>query len=204
MSCMYRALTVLAAAALAACAQQPAPAIQYAGNAPSLALMEAQAIEAARRHPNAQPRVRPQFPEKAPPPLAQGQTLPTPLYISRRAAPYADTAPPSNVLVERTVYAGNPYSYRPRYGYGYAYRRPYGVGFGWDPYGYGYYPPRFGYGYGYGYSAPSWGSRHFHRADFQRPARLHWGSLGRNWGSHHGWHGGSSSHVHRGGSGRRR
>lgn len=196
MSCMYRALSVVAAAILAACAERPAPPIHYAGDSGSLALMEARAIEVAKRHPNAQPRVRPALPEQAPPPLPPGQSLPAPLSITRRAAPYADAPQPSDVRVERTVYAEAPY----RYGYGYGYRRPYGFGFGWDPYGYGYYSaPRFRYGYGYNLGAPYWGPRHYRHAGFgfghiHRPVRLHWDGGHRHWGSRdHGWRGGGHS-----------
>jgi hypothetical protein len=198
MFCMYRALTVIAAATLAACAQQPAPPIQYAGSAPSLALLDARAIEAAKRHPNAQPRVRPQYPEQAPSPLPAGQSLPPPLYLTRRSAPYVDAQAPINVVVERNVYADNPY----RRGYSYGYRRPFGFGLGWDPYGYGYYSPRFRYGYGYSLGAPFWGSRHHYQSHlggyghFDRPGRLHLGAP-----SHQGWHGGSSSHGHGSGHG---
>jgi hypothetical protein len=182
MSCMYRALTVMTAAILGACAQQPAPAIRYGGHSESLALGDARAIEVAKRHPNAQPRMRPQYPEQVPPPLTAGQSLPAPLHITRRSTPYADAPAPSNVLVERTVYDESPYRYRPWYGgYGYSYRRPlsFGVGVGWDPLGYGYgYGPRFGYGYGIGlgFSAPLWGARH-----------VHYPSYGRGWGGSRSW-----------------
>lgn len=190
MSRMYRALSVVAAAVLGACAERPAPPIHYTPDSASLALMEARAIEAAKRHPNAQPRVRPLLPEQAPPPLPAGQSLPAPLYITRRAAPYAE---PSNVVIERTVYADNPYRYR--YGYGYGYRRPYGYGLGWDPYGYGYYyPPRHRYGYGFSLGAPYWRSHHVGFGHVHTPARLHWDAPRTSWGSHH-HHGGPSLNV---------
>jgi hypothetical protein len=185
MSCMYRALTVLTAAFLGACARQPAPAIRYSGHSESLALGEARAIELAKRHPNAQPRVRPLYPEQAPPPLPAGQSLPAPLHISRRSTPYADAPAHSDVLVERTVYDDSPYRYRPWYGsgYGYNYRRPlgFGLGIGWNPYGYGYgYGPGYGYGYGIGLglSAPLWGSRYSHYPSYGR---------GLGWGGHRSW-----------------
>lgn len=219
MSCVYRALTVMVTLAASACAAHAAPPIHHGGHSQSLALAEARAIKAAKHHPNAQPRVRPQYPEQAPPPLPAGTSLPAPLHITRRSAPYADAPAPTNVLVERTVYDDYSYRYRPWYGYGYSYRRPWsiGVGLGWDPYGYGYgygsyyYPPRVRYGYGYGIglglSAPLWGARHLaypsygrvHRLGWDRGHHHHWGSggFGRGFGSR------GSNHV-RWVSGRRR
>ena len=120
MSSMYRALTVVTAAVLGACAAQPAPAIRYGTEHESYALAEARAIEAAKRHPNAQPRVRTELPEHAPPPLPAGQSLPAPLHITRRSAPLATTPSSNQVLVERTVYDDS-YRYRPWYGSGYGY-----------------------------------------------------------------------------------
>jgi len=196
MSTMYRVLTVLTAAVLGACAEQPAPAIRYGGDAESYALAEARAIEAAKRHPNAQPRVRPEYPEHAPPPLRAGQSLPAPLHVSRRSAP---AAAPSPVVVERTVYEDPSYRYRPwfgagfndGYGYGLGYGRPWSFGVGWDPYGYGYgsyYYPRARYGYGYGiglgFSAPLWGSRYLGYPSYGRVHGLGWGGSRHH---HHGW-----------------
>jgi hypothetical protein len=216
MSTVYRAFTVLTAAILGACAERPAPAIRYGGDSQSYALVEASAIEAAKRHPNAQPRVRPEYPEHAPPPLPAGQSLPAPLHITRRSAP----APaPSQVLVERTVYDDSAYRYRPWYSYGYSYRRPWGGG--WDPYGYGYggsYYSRARYGYGFGIglgiSAPLWGSRYLGYPSYGRGHRLGWDGPRHHhhnsWGVRGGFGGfgrsgfrGGSDHV-RSVSGRRR
>jgi|GEM_PF-5317437 len=223
MSSMYRALTVLTAAILGACAERPAPAIHYGGDTRSYALAEARAgarsldIEAAKRHPNAQPRVRPEYPEHAPPPLPAGQSLPAPLHITRRSAP----APaPNQVVVERAVYEDSGYRYRPWYSYGYSYRRPWaGAGGGWDPYGYGYgyggpsysSHARYGYGYGIGLgiSAPLWGSRHLGYPSYGRAHRLGWDGPRHHhhsWGLRGGFGGfgrGGSGHV-RSVSGRRR
>lgn len=181
MPSLYRTLTIVTAALLGACARHPAPAVRYAGHSESLALAEARAIEAAKRHPNAQPRVRPQLPEQAPPPLAAGQTLPPPLHISRRSTPRGDA--PQQVTIERTVYDDSAYRYRPWY----SYRRPWGFGarLGWNPYGYGYgygyghySRPRARYGYGYGaglgFSAPLWGSRHLAYPSYGRGHHLGW------------------------------
>lgn len=214
---MYRALTVLTAALIGACARQPAPAIRYGGHSESLALVEARAIEVAKQHPNAQPRVRPAYPEQAPPPLPAGQSLPASLSITRRAARHAAVPATSQVLVERTVYDDAPNRYRPWYGYGYSYRRPWSMGIGWDPYGYGYYAPRarygFGYGIGLGFSAPLWGSRYLGYPSYGRSHRLGWdgprhhhhysGSRGVFGGFGRGGLRGSDSHV-RWISGRRR
>jgi hypothetical protein len=214
MSRMYRALTLIAAAVVGACAQQPAPAIRYAGDTQPLAMTEARAIELAKRHPNAQPRVRPELPEHAPPPLPPGTSLPAQLHITRRSTPHADAPAPSNVLVERAVYAESPYLSRSSYGYGYSYRRPWGFGMsvGWDPYGYGYgygsyYPPRIRYGYGYGVglgiSAPLWGSRYLHYPSYGRVHRLGWDSpRHHHWGIGAGGRGGFGSGFGRGGFGR--
>ncbi|HTU63207.1 MAG TPA: hypothetical protein VMF89_32325 [Polyangiales bacterium] len=173
---MYRALTVLTAAVLGACAERPAPAIHYGGDSQTYALAEARAIEAAKHHPNAQPRVRPEYPEHTPPPLPAGQSLPAPLHLTRRSAPA-----PSTAVVERTVYDDSAYRSRPWYSYGYSYRQPWGGG--WDPYGYGYgsyYYPRARYGYGYGIglgiSAPLWGSRYLGYPSYGRVHRLGWGA----------------------------
>ena len=216
MSSMYRVLTVLSAAVLGACAGQRAPAIRYGGDTPAYALAEARAIEAAKQHPNAQPRVRPEYPEHTPPPLTAGQSLPAPLHITRRSTPYTAAAVPNQVLVERTVYDDS--TYRGWGGYGYSYRRPWSVGIGWDPYGYGsYYYPRARYGYGYGIglgmSAPLWGSRYLgypsygrvHRLGWDRPRHHHrdWGFRGGFGGFGRGGFRGGDGHV-RSVSGRRR
>lgn len=203
MSRMYRVLTALTAALLGACAERPAPAIRYGGDTHAYALAEARAIEAAKRHPNAQPRVRPEYPEHAPPPLPAGQSLPAPLHITRRTAPA-----PSQVVVERTVYDDSTYRSRPWYSLGYSYRRPWGAG--WDPYGYGYgsyYYPRARYGYDYGIglgiSAPLWGSRYLGYPSYGRVHRLGWGGPRHH---HHDWgfrggFGGFGRGSFRGGSG---
>jgi hypothetical protein len=198
--CMYRALTAITAAVLGACAQQPPPPIHYGGDAPSLAQaqqLEARTLEAARRHPNAQPRVRPQFPEQAPPPLAAGEKLPESLAVTRRgasklAATYVDWQRPENH-----------YHYRSRYGYGYGYR-PLSVGIGWNPYGYGGY---YGGGYGYGYGRPygwggygyGYGPRYGYGLSLGLGAPL-WGArpsfysgYGGGWGHRHGF--GFGPHV---------
>lgn len=208
MSSMYRALMVLFAAPLGACAAHPAPPIRYRSEGESLALAEARAIEAAKRHPNAQPRVRPEYPEEAPPPLPSGQSLPEPLHVKRRAAPQLAHAAPSQVLVERTVYDA-PHRYRSWYGY--SYRRPWsvGVGVGWDPYWHGgsYYYPHAHYGYGYGiglgFSTPLWRS-HLGYSSWARAGHHHHSGLHGGFGGHH-----HHSHGHHGGhvrsvSGRRR
>jgi hypothetical protein len=213
MSSMYRALAAITAAslsALTACAQQPAPAVRYAHDAHDVQLQaandtEAQAIEAAKRHPNAQPRVRPQYPEQAPPALTPGTNLPEPLYASRRAASKAAdrAADARDAQYERALYAASAYNDY-RYGYGYSYRRPFfsaGWGYGWDPYNYGYYgAPGFRYGYGLSLGAGHWGSSYYRYPSYGRlhwPGRFGWGGGGhQHWGSHHhGWHGGASGNT---------
>lgn len=125
------------------CAAAPPPPPQYVYRSPDPSA-EALAIEAARHHPNAQPRVRPEYPEQAPPPLPQGSSLPPPAYITRRADP--PTLAPPDFATEPTWSSG--YAGYSGYGPGYA-SYPYGYG-----YGYGYYPrayPRWGFGVSLGY-----------------------------------------------------
>lgn len=160
MSRMYGPLSAFAVLALSACATEPAPVVRYSGDSQSLALREAREIEAAKRHPNAQPRERPQYPEQAPPPLAAGATLPAPIYITRRSAPYPNyPATTSSVEVEREIYAGRPYRSGGRYGFGlsYGYGYPYGGRY-WEPYAYGYYPSSYRFGYGLGLGVGAWGT----------------------------------------------
>ena len=204
MSRMYRVLSAFAAMALGACAAEQAPVVRYSGGSESLAAREAREIEAARRHPNAQPRVRPLYPEQAPPPLAAGATLPPPMYITRRSEPYPDYPASSGVFDDRETYWEPSYSYAPRYGFGLSY----GYGYPYSSSYYGYYPSRYRYVHGLGVG-PSWGARygsysgygHAHRYQLDTP-RYHFSSGfgARGGGGGHSLHirsvGGGSHHHH--------
>lgn len=145
-----------------------APQVQYVQYEPA-PRTEALAIEAARHHPNAQPRERPLYPEQAPPPLAQGASLPPPAYITRRAQPQLAQPPYDDGAWSAR---GSSYSdFAPSYDY---------------PYGYGYYAPAYptyGYrlGYGVGWRANygwrggyrGWGPRFSVRADPWPSGRYH-------------------------------
>ena len=110
---------------------------------------EALAIEAAKRHPNAQPRDRPQYPEQQPTPLPQGTAPAPPAYVTRRTQPsMAEPAAAPPIVEPRWSGAydryndyppSGRYSYVPWYG-DYAVSYPY---------------PRYGFGLSLG-----WGSRH--------------------------------------------
>jgi hypothetical protein len=113
---------------------------------------EALAIQAAQQHPNAQPRVRPQYPEQTPPPLPQGSSLPAPAYVTRRQQPLQLSAPTfADALPRYSSYT----DFAPSYAYPYGYYAPayptygyrLGYGSGWRS-GYGGW--RSGYGYGWG------------------------------------------------------
>jgi len=182
----------LLASGLAAtgCAAAPPPPPQYAYRLPD-PQAEALAIEAARHHPNAQPRVRPEYPEQAPPPLPQGTALPPPAYITRRAEP--NVAPAPSFMVEPQWSSG--YSSYPGYTAPYGYYGPsyprwgFGVSLGWrSRYGWGgwgapVYDPWVGHR-SLGYDRPSYHADHFHGE-----ARSSWHSSGVSAPSHGGFRG---------------
>lgn len=204
MSWKFRAWRAFAAASVvawAACAQVPSRPPRFGSDAREASLAqaraEARAIEAAKRHPNAIPRVRSQYPEQSPPPLPAGQSLPPPIYVTRRAPSAAQLAAAPTV-VERDVYVQPPA--RPRYGlgvgFGYGYPYPYWSRSLWAPYGYGRYGYPYGFGYqsGYGVGIGAWWRPSHHHAGFglgRRPGRLH---LGRGFGFH--GHGGGAHALH--------
>lgn len=186
MSWVFRAAAVLAVFSFCgACARAPNLALRHGGQnahayaeSRDLAQVEAAAIEAAKAHPNAQPRVRPEYPEQAPPPLPPGQSLPPPIYETRRSTPPLDSTTTVSLTTERLVYPTPRYQYQYGLSYGYPYTYPYRYSAGWGPYGYaGWsygYPYsagfRLGYGGGLGWNRPWWGHhshrRHLHLGTF--------------------------------------
>jgi len=185
-----KAFLFVSSLAAVGCAGAPAPPVAY-GYVRSDARAEAQALEAARRHPNAQPRVRSEYPEQQPPPLPQGTSLPAPAYVTRRTQP--SLAVPT--IVEPVWDHHRRYDYAPRYGsaYGYDYgyyspsyaypRYGFGLNLGWRS-GYGWSSwgrPYYGYGV---YHDPWIGHRHF-GGHYDRPHR--------HFSHHH--HGGGFRHA---------
>jgi hypothetical protein len=129
------------AASLVACGSAPRPAPVY-----SYALTpgeEAATIARAKQSPIAQPRERPRYPDKAPPPTAAGEPP-----VSPFAARFADvsraarTEPDSTDFELRQSYAAPVYGWRGGIGLwpGYDGWREcgYGCSVYWDPWPYGY------------------------------------------------------------------
>jgi hypothetical protein len=163
-------LVTATATATVGCAQTPP--VRYVYRAPD-ARAEAFAIEAAKHHPNAQPRVRPQYPEQAPPPLAPGSSLPAPAYVTRRTQPLQLAAPTFDDTAGWPSRDDSYSDYAPSYAYpnyyapaypAYGYRLGYGVG--WRS-SYNGWPSSYGYGWGARYAPrhTSWSSSspHYHR-----------------------------------------
>lgn len=170
------------AASLAACGSAPRPVTVYA-HAMTPA-EEAAAIARAKQSPIATPRERPQYPEKAPPPIAGGEAPLASPFAARFAevSKAARTEPDTSDFELRQSYAA------PGYGWG----------VGIDPWP-GY------YGWQNPWYRPSvywdpWPYRHF-GSYYHGDYRLHAPSLGIGW--HHsghvglgGGHGHSTFHAH--------
>lgn len=177
-----RAALVMSTAASptwAACASSPRPVPVSAYT--MTPLEEAAAIERAKRSPIAQPRQRPRYPEKAPPPLAAGETPRPSPFLARfaEASQAARTQPDAEDLDFGASYAppGYPgYFDAPDYGwgvgvnvwpgyYGFGWRQPWYRPFGYRAWPHLHYGPAAAFGahyHGdYQLRAPSWGGAGF-------------------------------------------
>jgi hypothetical protein len=139
---------------------------------------EAAAIERAKQSPIAQPRQRPLYPEKSPPPLAAGAAPATSPMIARfaEASKAARTEPDAEDFDFGASYAPPDagYRYAPAYGWG--------VGVDLWP---GYYGWRRRWYRPFGYVDP-WPHRHWGPSHYHGDFRLRAPSLGHSW--HHSGH----------------
>jgi hypothetical protein len=164
------------AVSVAACAASPHPAPAYPMT--MSAADEAAAIERAKQSPIAQPRVRPLYPEEAPPP-----------------SPIAESAPPTSALVARFEEASRASRSEPEstdFDFGDSYAAPgyvaspaygWGVGVGLWPGYYGWDRP-FGYRTGWRSRSSSYGA-HYH-GDYASHGGHFGGGFSHSHGSHHG------------------
>jgi hypothetical protein len=176
-----------------ACARAPQAVVRY----PPQQLtpdQEAVAIEAAKRNPIAQPRVRPAYPEQSPPPLAR---------LPEQAPPPPPSYPPTSGPEDQSGFmpqgysAPPPASPYPAYGYSAPYPN-FGVGVYYEP----WYARRYRYNSGWvdrpyyppvrypsrGGSYPS--NQHYH-SDYTPSRHGHYDSWSTPRSFHSDYHGGS-------------
>lgn len=184
MFCSFRNWLISAAAGVciiagSACAREAQAVVRYPQElTPD---REALAIEAAKRNPIAQPRVRPLYPEKSPPPLAN-RGLPD------QAPPPIPSYPPPSSQEDQSGFSAPVYSGpAPSYGYAAPYAN-WGVGIYYEP----WYARRYRYSSGWvdhayyphiGHSSRTWSSGAHYHDDY----------ISRRYSHAGGWSG-SSSH----------